>query len=122
MLGLILAHSMHAVPFVFVTVFSALQSFDLNQPRVAQSLGATPLYAFVSVTLPQIKLSVIAGASERTRSADGIHKSGAAPGLKPSARFNSTVSRGTPIRFFGSPCGVKLIRRRVRVPKSAIVK
>ncbi len=60
--GLILAHSMHATPYVFVTVLSALKNFDMNQPRVAQSLGASPVRAFVTVTLPQIKLAVIAAA------------------------------------------------------------
>ena len=60
--GLVLAHSMHAVPYVFVTMFSALQGFDLDQPRVAQSLGATPAYAFRTITLPQIKLSLTVAA------------------------------------------------------------
>lgn len=60
--GLVLAHAMHAVPYVFVTVLSALQTFDANQPRVAQSLGASPAYAFFTVTLPQIRFSLLAGA------------------------------------------------------------
>jgi putative spermidine/putrescine transport system permease protein len=60
--GLILAHAMHAVPYVFVTVASGLATFDANQPRVAQSLGASPFYAFMTVTLPQIRFSVLAGA------------------------------------------------------------
>lgn len=60
--GLVLAHSMHAVPYVFVTMLSALQSFDLNQARVAQSLGASPVRAFTTVTLPQLRLSVTAAA------------------------------------------------------------
>jgi len=60
--GLILAHAMHAVPYVFVSMFSALQSFDLNQPRVAQSLGASPLRAFLEITMPQLKLPLFSGA------------------------------------------------------------
>jgi hypothetical protein len=67
-------------------------------------------------------MSVMAGASESARSAAGIQSRSAAPGLKPSARLSSAASSGTPIRFFGSPSGVKWIRRRVREPGSATVK
>jgi putative spermidine/putrescine transport system permease protein len=60
--GIVLGHSMHAVPFVFLTVIGALRQLDMNQPRVAQSLGASPALAFATVTLPQIRLSVAGGA------------------------------------------------------------
>lgn len=60
--GLVLAHAMHAVPYVFITMHSAFQSFDLNQPRVAQSLGASPIRAFLDVTLPQLRLSLFSAA------------------------------------------------------------
>jgi putative spermidine/putrescine transport system permease protein len=60
--GVILAHSMYAVPYVFVTVLSGLKNFDMNQPRVAQSLGATPIGAFFTVTVPQLKFPIITGA------------------------------------------------------------
>jgi putative spermidine/putrescine transport system permease protein len=60
--GLILAHSMHAVPYVFVTVYSALQSFDLDQPKVAQSLGASPVKAFFTITIPQLKFALLGAA------------------------------------------------------------
>lgn len=62
MLGLVLAHSMLAIPFVLILVLSRLQGFDLNQVRVAESLGARPLRAFFLVVLPQIRFAVIAGA------------------------------------------------------------
>lgn len=62
LLGLVLAHCMLAIPVVMLVVGSALKSYDMNQERVARSLGASPAYAFWSVTLPQIKFSVIAGA------------------------------------------------------------
>ncbi len=61
-LGLVLAHAMHAVPYVFITMHSAFKSFDMNQPRVAQSLGASPFRAFVGVTLPQLSLSLFSSA------------------------------------------------------------
>jgi putative spermidine/putrescine transport system permease protein len=58
--GLVIAHSMLAVPYVFVTMSSALQSFDLNQQRVARSLGASAPRAFFTVVLPQLKFSILA--------------------------------------------------------------
>lgn len=61
MLGLVLAHTMLAIPFVVILVLSRLQGFDLNQVRVAESLGARPLRAFFLVVLPQIRFAVIAG-------------------------------------------------------------
>jgi putative spermidine/putrescine transport system permease protein len=60
--GLVLAHSLLAVPLVAIVVRSALSSFDLNQERVARSLGASRLTAFLTVTLPQIRVSVATGA------------------------------------------------------------
>jgi putative spermidine/putrescine transport system permease protein len=61
-LGLILAHTMLAIPFVLITTLSGLQGFDMTQERAAQSLGYSPLQAFIRVTVPQIKGSIIAGA------------------------------------------------------------
>lgn len=62
MLGLVLAHSMLAVPVVMLVVASALKTFDMDQELVARSLGASRLKAFWMVTLPQIKFSVVTGA------------------------------------------------------------
>lgn len=59
--GLVLAHTILAIPFVVVTVSSGLQQYDLNQERAARSLGASRLTAFRTVTLPQIKGSIVAG-------------------------------------------------------------
>jgi len=60
--GLVLAPSMLAVPLVLIVVTSALAQFDRNQEMVARSLGASRPYAFVTVTLPQIRFAVISGA------------------------------------------------------------
>lgn len=60
--GLVLAHSMLAIPVVMLVVDAALQGFDMNQERVARSLGATRAQAFRMVTLPQIRFSVLSGA------------------------------------------------------------
>lgn len=60
--GLVLAHSVLALPFVIVVVSAGLQRFDLNQELVARSLGASRLKAFLTVTLPQIRPSVMSAA------------------------------------------------------------
>jgi putative spermidine/putrescine transport system permease protein len=57
--GLVLAHSVLAMPFVLVTVNAGLQQFDRNQEMVARSLGAPRFKAFMTVTLPQIRFSVL---------------------------------------------------------------
>ncbi len=60
--GLVMAHAILAIPFVLVTTTSGLQQYDLNQERVARSLGASRFTAFRTVTLPQLRSSIIAGA------------------------------------------------------------
>ncbi|PLC51216.1 polyamine ABC transporter permease [Pollutimonas subterranea] len=61
-MGLILAHAALGAPFVVTTVLATLQGFDQNLLRAAYSLGANPLKAFFTVTLPIIAPGVIAGA------------------------------------------------------------
>ncbi|MBN9408470.1 MAG: ABC transporter permease [Burkholderiales bacterium] len=60
--GLVAAHTMLALPFVVLTVLAGLRSFDGTQELAARSLGCTRLQAFLQVTLPQIKPSVVSGA------------------------------------------------------------
>jgi putative spermidine/putrescine transport system permease protein len=60
--GLILAHSTIAIPLVLISVSAGLRSFDDNQEMVARSLGASRVRAFLTVTMPQIRASVISGA------------------------------------------------------------
>jgi putative spermidine/putrescine transport system permease protein len=60
--GIVLAHCVLAIPLVVITVASGLKSYDMNQEMVARSLGASRPRAFLTVTLPQIKISVISGA------------------------------------------------------------
>ena len=57
--GLVLAHSVLALPFVVVVVSAGLQTCDMNHELVARSLGASRLRAFMTVTLPLIRPSVI---------------------------------------------------------------
>lgn len=60
--GIVLAHSVMAVPLVVITVASSLKSYDMSQEMVARSLGASRPWAFLTVTLPQIRISVVSGA------------------------------------------------------------
>ena len=57
--GLVLGHSLVAMPLVLIIVFSALKNYDMNQEKVARSLGATRFRAFREITLPQIKFSIV---------------------------------------------------------------
>ena len=58
MTGLVLAHTMMAIPFVVVMVSAALKNYDMNQERAARSLGCSRLGAFLRVTFPQIRFSI----------------------------------------------------------------
>jgi putative spermidine/putrescine transport system permease protein len=58
-LGIVLAHTILAVPIVTLIVGSALKSFDLDQERVARSLGATRAQSFLLVTAPQIGFAIV---------------------------------------------------------------
>ncbi len=60
--GLIIAHTVLAVPFVVIPVLATLQSFDRNLVRAANSLGASPIRAFFDVTCPMIAPGIISGA------------------------------------------------------------
>ena len=60
--GLVLAHTVLSVPIVMIIISSALRTYDLNQERVAQSLGSSRLRAFFEITLPQLKFSVLTAA------------------------------------------------------------
>jgi putative spermidine/putrescine transport system permease protein len=60
--GLVISHTMMALPFVVILVLARLQSFDMNQVRVAQSLGASPLRAFFTIALPQLRFTLVSAA------------------------------------------------------------
>jgi putative spermidine/putrescine transport system permease protein len=60
--GYVLAHAAIGMPFVLVSVTSALSGFDPKLLRASASLGATPLRTFVRVTMPLISRGIITGA------------------------------------------------------------
>ncbi|MFZ1727529.1 MAG: ABC transporter permease subunit, partial [Albidovulum sp.] len=57
--GLVLAHTMLALPLVLIVTGSALKGYDMNQELAARSLGAPRWKAFLTVTLPQIRFAVV---------------------------------------------------------------
>ena len=60
--GLVLAHSILALPLVIIVTGSALKSYDMNQEMAARSLGAPRWRAFLTITLPQIRFAVVTAA------------------------------------------------------------
>lgn len=60
--GVILAHAIVAMPFVFLTVSAALEGLDPRIEPAARSLGAGPLTAVRRVILPNILPGLGAGA------------------------------------------------------------
>jgi putative spermidine/putrescine transport system permease protein len=60
--GLVIAHTVQALPLVVLTVLSGFRTYDMNQERVARSLGASRFAAFWQVTVPQIRFSIVSGA------------------------------------------------------------
>ncbi len=60
--GYVLAHAAIGVPFVLVSVTSALGGFDPKLLRASASLGATPFNTFVRVTMPLISRGILTGA------------------------------------------------------------
>ena len=60
--GLVMAHAMLALPLVVLVVASGLKSYDMSQEMAARSLGASRPRAFLLVTLPQIRFSVVTAA------------------------------------------------------------
>jgi len=62
-LGIILAHTALASPFVVVTVGASLSNFDKSLMRAASISGAKPLMAFFRVMLPLILPGLLSGAA-----------------------------------------------------------
>lgn len=61
--GVVLAEAFVALPFLVLTVEGALLGLDRGREDVAATLGARPLRAFLTVTLPAVAPSVAAGAA-----------------------------------------------------------
>ncbi len=60
--GLVLAHTVLALPFVVVVVAATLRGFDETLELAAQNLGANRWQTFRLVTLPLVRPGIISGA------------------------------------------------------------
>ncbi|MFK7892569.1 MAG: ABC transporter permease [Granulosicoccus sp.] len=60
--GMVIAHTILALPLVIIVTGSALKSYDMNQELAARSLGASRFQAFFNITLPQIRFAVVTSA------------------------------------------------------------
>jgi putative spermidine/putrescine transport system permease protein len=59
--GLVMGHTLVAVPYVLRTTLAVLHNFDRRLEEAAAVLGASPVRVFFEVTLPLIRPGVIAG-------------------------------------------------------------
>jgi putative spermidine/putrescine transport system permease protein len=60
--GLVIGHTLLAVPYVVIVIAASLEMFDVTLERAAMGLGAGPVITFWRVTLPLIRSGVIIGA------------------------------------------------------------
>jgi putative spermidine/putrescine transport system permease protein len=60
--GLVIAHSVLAIPFVVIVVHASLQGFDFEVLRAATSLGGRPLTVLIRILAPLIAPGIAAGA------------------------------------------------------------
>jgi len=60
--GLVFAHIMITIPWTVRLLTASLAGFDRSIEEAALNLGATPLRAFIKVTLPVIKPGIVAAA------------------------------------------------------------
>lgn len=59
-LGLVIGHTILAVPYVVITVMAVLKTYDERLDQAAWSLGASKWSTLLHITLPQIRGGVIA--------------------------------------------------------------
>jgi putative spermidine/putrescine transport system permease protein len=62
LVGLVVAHTALALPFVIINVGTSLRTMDRNLELAAANLGADPRRSFLHITLPLILPGVLAGA------------------------------------------------------------
>ncbi|WP_439810704.1 ABC transporter permease [Bordetella bronchiseptica] len=60
--GVVIAHVVAAMPFVFVSVGSALANFDPRLEQAARSMGARPWQVLWRITLPGVRSGLVSGA------------------------------------------------------------
>lgn len=60
--GFVIAHTVLAFPFAFITISNALEAFDKSIEDAAVLCGAPPLTAFLKITVPSIRLGLFSAA------------------------------------------------------------
>lgn len=60
--AIILSHAALGTPFVVITVTATMVGFDQSLTRAARNLGASPLHAFFTVTIPLVWPGILSGA------------------------------------------------------------
>jgi putative spermidine/putrescine transport system permease protein len=60
-LGLVIGHTILAVPYVVITVMAVLKTYDERLDQAAWSLGASKWRTLAHITLPQIRGGILAG-------------------------------------------------------------
>jgi len=58
LVGLVLAHTVLAMPFVIIAITAGLANFDVTIERAARSLGAGPVRTFLTITVPNLRGSI----------------------------------------------------------------
>lgn len=58
----ILSHLLFTLPFVVLVIYARLRNFDFSVVESARDLGASPIRAFLTVTLPVIRPTVVGAA------------------------------------------------------------
>ncbi|MBU3113231.1 ABC transporter permease [Clostridium lacusfryxellense] len=58
-MGLVLSHTLIAIPIVFITLTAGLKGVDSNIELAAAGLGSKPIGVFFKIILPQIKPSML---------------------------------------------------------------
>lgn len=61
-LSLLLAHISFNIPYVILAVLPKLRQINKHTTEAALDLGATPLYAFIKVILPELMPGIVTGA------------------------------------------------------------
>jgi putative spermidine/putrescine transport system permease protein len=59
--GLVLAHTVIAIPYPFVTIRASLVNVDTTLELAAKNLGASPIASFTTITLPLILPGILSG-------------------------------------------------------------
>lgn len=62
MVTMLLSHIVFTTPYVLLSVLPKLKQMSKSIPEAAMDLGATPMYTFRKVIIPEIKSGIISGA------------------------------------------------------------